>query len=79
MSRSFADPQTTFELVRSETPISEDGYKLGEPKLVRCGECGADVLLTEDPSPGIDELGHDPRCSQRWVRSRWWVEQLRDA
>ncbi len=75
--RSFADPSTEFELVASSTPISEDGYKLGEPKLVRCSECGADVLLTEDPSPGIDELSHAPGCSQRFVRSRWWQQQFR--
>ena len=78
MSKSFADPETTFELVRSSTPVSEDGYKLGEPKFVRCTECGADVLLTEEPSPGIDELGHTPQCGQRYVRSRWWREQFRD-
>jgi len=76
MKKSFADPETHFELVASSTPISEDGYKLGEPKFVRCVECGADVLLTEEPSPGIDEIGHEKDCPQRWVRSRWWRKQF---
>jgi len=76
--RSFADPSTEFDLVASSTPISEDGYKIGEPKLLQCAECGAGVLLTEDPSPGIDELQHEPNCPQRWVRSRWWRKQFRD-
>ncbi len=77
MSRSFSDPETHFEIVRSNTPVSEDGYKLGEPKFVRCVECDADVLLTEEPTPGIDELQHEKHCSQRWVRSQWWQEQFR--
>jgi len=75
--RTFSDPNTEFELVASSTPITEDGYKMGEPKLLRCHVCGADVLLTEEPSPGIDELQHDPSCSQRWVKSQWWREQFR--
>lgn len=74
--QTFADPSTHFEIVPSTTPVDVDGYKLGEPKLLRCTECGADVLLTEEPTPGIDELGHEKFCPQRWVRSRWWREQF---
>lgn len=70
--RSALDPETHFEIVRSETPITEDGYKIGEPKLLECEECGASVLLTEDPSPGIDELGHEPDCPQRYARTATW-------
>lgn len=76
MIRSFADPETHFELVRSDTPVDVDGYKLGEPKMIRCPVCGADRLITKEPSPGIDELGHEPGCAQRWVRSRWWQVQF---
>ncbi|WP_135807331.1 hypothetical protein [Halorussus marinus] len=70
--RSFSDPDTHFAIVRSETPVTEDGYKVGEPKRLECEECGAGVLLTEEPTPGIDELQHQPTCSQRFVKSRWW-------
>jgi len=76
MIRSFSDPETHFEIVCSETSVSVDGYAHGEPKFIRCPICGADRLITEEPSPGIDELGHEPDCSQRWVRSRWWQEQF---
>lgn len=70
------DPETEFEITRSETPVSEDGYKLGEPKYLECAHCSARVLLTEAPSRGIDELGHDPDCRQRWARTRWWREHF---
>lgn len=76
MMQSFADPETHFEIVHSDSPITEDGYKIGEPKFIRCPECGADVLLTEEPSPGIDEIGHYPNCDQRLVKSRWWQRQF---
>lgn len=76
---SFADRDTHFEIVESESPVTVDGYALGEPKTLRCVECGAEVLLTPEPSRGIDELGHDPQCSQRWVRSRWWSRQFQQG
>jgi len=60
--RSFSDPGTRFTIVRSESPIAVDGYALGEPKSLECPECGASVLLTAEPSPGIDEIGHLPSC-----------------
>lgn len=70
--KSFSDPSTHFRILRSDTPVSVDGFKIGEPKLLECEECGARVLITEEPSPGIDELQHEPSCPQRWVRSKWW-------
>jgi hypothetical protein len=70
--RSFTDPDTEFELERSDTPVDVDGYKLGEPKQLKCVACGAAVLLTESPTPGVDELQHEPACPQRFVKSRWW-------
>lgn len=75
--KSFADPETEFEIVASDSPITQDGYKIGEPKLLCCRECSAAVLLTEEPTPGIDELQHEKHCSQRWVKSRWWRRQFR--
>ncbi|QRY26390.1 hypothetical protein [Halobacterium sp. BOL4-2] len=74
--KSVYDPSTEFEIARSETPISEDGYKIGEPKYLECAYCSARVLLTEEPSPGIDELQHDPFCGQRFARTTWWQEHF---
>jgi hypothetical protein len=69
--RSFADPETHFALVRSETPVDVDGYKLGEPAgEVQCAECDA-------IADNVDEIPHRPTCPQRWVRSRWWAERFR--
>lgn len=70
------DPDTHYTVVRSETPVSEDGYKIQEPKYLECDGCGARVLITEDPSAGIDELSHDRDCPQRWARSDWWARQF---
>lgn len=70
------DPDVEYEIQRSETPVSVDGYKLGEPKWFACAECGARVLLTEEPSPGLDELQHEPDCSQRFARTEWWREHF---
>jgi len=69
--------ETEYRIERSETPVDVDGYKLGEPKRLVCGGCGAAVLLTETPSPGVDELLHAPACPQRFARSEWFCEQLR--
>jgi len=70
--RSFADPETHFTVIRSETPVDMDGYKLGEPTgEVRCDEC-------DRVAHNVDEIPHAPTCRQRWVRSRWWGGQFRD-
>jgi len=69
--KSFADPSTHFELVRSDTPVTVDGVALGEPTGdVRCAECGR-------AAENVDEIPHAPDCRQRWVRSRWWADQFR--
>lgn len=71
--RSFADPDTEFELLRSDTPVDVDGYKLGElTGDVKCAECGA-------VAENIDEVPHDHDCSQRWVASHWWAEHFVDG
>lgn len=67
---SFADPETHFHLVTSDTPVTVDGYAMGEPTgEVECGECGR-------VADNVDEIPHLPTCSQRWVRSRWWSKQF---
>ena len=68
--QSFADPETHYHLVTSETPHTVDGVNLGEPTgEVRCCACGS-------VAENIDEIPHAPDCPQRWVRSDWWVDHL---
>lgn len=70
--RSFADPETHFRVVRSETPVSVDGFAMGEPTgEIECADCGASHL-------NIDEIPHAPHCSQRFVKSRFWQEAATD-
>jgi hypothetical protein len=68
--RSFADPDTHFSLVRSETPVDVDGYKLGEPTgEVECCCCGASAAAPE-------YIAHDSvdgeECDQAGVTSRYY-------
>lgn len=66
----FGDPDTKFELVVSDTPVDVDGFKLGEPTgTVRCEECGAE-------HKNIDEIPHEPDCSQRFCHSYWYVDMV---
>jgi hypothetical protein len=37
----FSDRETHYRIVRSTTPVTADGYKLGEPIEVECDYCGA--------------------------------------
>jgi hypothetical protein len=76
MAQSPFDPETHYFLERSQSPRSVDGYRQEEPKRLVCEECGANVRLTEQPSAGVDELGHDPTCPQRYAKSRWWRERF---
>jgi len=76
-ARSFADRDTEFVIEESKTPFTVDGYNRGEPMILACPYCSAQVLLTPDPTdPGIDDLSHDTDCRQRFVRSEWYREQL---
>jgi len=61
---SFTDPDTHFSLVEGDRP----GEPTGE---VRCVECGR-------VAENVDEIPHARECPQRWVRSRWWAEHLRE-
>lgn len=64
--RSFADPDTHFHLVRSQTARHVDGYSFGElTGEVECCECGAAASAPE-------YIAHGQDCSQRDVRSRYY-------
>lgn len=64
--RSFSDPETHFHLVRSDTPWTVDGFKLGElTGEVECCECGASAAAPE-------YINHDKNCEQADVRSEYW-------
>lgn len=71
--RSFADPGTEFELVRSDAG-AQDGHHVGElTGEVRCAVCGAQAV-------NVDRIDHDcvdgEPCPQRDVRSDWfWTQQ----
>lgn len=66
--RSFADPDTHFTLITSDTPVDVDGHKLGEPTgEVKCDECGR-------VSGNVDTIPHAPTCAQSNVVSQWWAE-----
>ncbi|GGO03745.1 hypothetical protein [Haloarcula pellucida] len=66
--RSFADPDTLFELVRSDTPVDVDGFKMGEPTgEVRCRECKKVAAAPE-------YIPHLPGCSQNDVTSNWYEQ-----
>jgi hypothetical protein len=72
VNRSFADPETHFRLVRSETPYVVDGVGLNAPTgEVECLECGR-------VAENIDEIPHRHDCPQRFARSAWWADHLRD-
>ncbi|MFC7044319.1 hypothetical protein ACFQH6_20620 [Halobacteriaceae archaeon GCM10025711] len=63
---SFSDPDTHYRVIRSDTPIDVDGFNLGEPTgEIQCEECGAEHL-------NVDEIPHEPWCSQRYVKSLFW-------
>lgn len=68
--RSVCDPETHFEILRSDSPVSVDGVPLGAPTGdCRCLECGAEAA-------NVDEIPHAADCDQRWTRSRWWRSQI---
>lgn len=63
-------PETEYELERSETPVSVDGFAKGEPTgVVICMSCGASHL-------NIDEIPHDEDCDQRWAKTDFWRDRF---
>lgn len=79
--RSFADPETHFQIQESGTPPNEDGLGPRAPKWLACDECGARVRIDgpDGHQTAIDELPHDHDCAQRDVKSRYWRQQFADA
>lgn len=66
--RSFSDPDTHFRLVRSDTPVSVDGHKIGEPTgEVECEDCGRVAAAPE-------YIPHAPGCDQKNVLSDYFAE-----
>lgn len=68
--QSFSNPRTHYHIVRSDTPVDVDGFKIGEPTgEIECCECGESHL-------NIDEIPHDDNCSQRFVKSDFWAQHF---
>ncbi|MFW6435701.1 MAG: hypothetical protein ACOCY1_04900 [Halovenus sp.] len=74
--KSPFDPDTHYRIEGSKSPVTVDGYAEGEPKFLVCDKCEASVQLTEDPTPGIDELQHMRDCPQRFAKTRTWRERF---
>jgi len=71
--KSFASPNTHFEIVREEMPVGNGGLTAERPTgEIRCSECGR-------VAENIDDFPHEPDCSQRFVHSRWYAEQALTA
>jgi uncharacterized Zn finger protein len=57
-------------LLRDEQSVGTGGLTAPRPTgKVQCRECGA-------VHTNIDDIPHAKRCSQRFVRSRWYLEML---
>lgn len=70
MARDALASDTEFNLIRSETPVDVDGFKLGEPTgEIECRECGAS-------DQNIDEIPHAEDCSQRFATTDYWRNQF---
>lgn len=69
------DPDVEFAIEHSRTRKAVDGYRRNEPKHLVCLACGESVLLTEEPTAGVDYFPHAPRCPQRFARSKWFRER----
>ena len=63
-------PDTEYRIVRSDTPVWDDGFKVGEPTgEIECCACGRSAL-------NIDEIPHRQDCPQRWARTDFWRDQF---
>lgn len=60
MSERFSDPDTHFRIIRSRTPVTADGNKIGEPIEVECSHCGARAAHID----GLQQV-HRLWCPQR--------------
>jgi len=64
MGRPATEEGVNPTIYDSRSPVSVDGYKIGEPKLLFCPieGCSAWTRITEEPSTGWEELEHDEGC-----------------
>lgn len=70
---SFSDPETHYRLEKSNTPVTVDGFALGEPTgMVMCEECGREA-------ENVDEIPHASDCPQRFVKSHWWEHMFENG
>ena len=68
--RSFANPETHFEIQRSDTPHTDDGLWPGEPTgRIVCLACG-------EAHYNVDEIPHAETCPQRFVHSRFYDDAM---
>lgn len=79
--RSFADPETHFQIEQSGSPPSVDGLAITEPKYLVCDVCGARVRIDgpNETQTTIDDLPHDRQCEQRDVVSQYFEQQYVDC
>ncbi|WP_207891208.1 hypothetical protein [Natrarchaeobius oligotrophus] len=69
-SKDALAPDTEYQVVRSETPVWDDGFKIGEPTgMIQCCGCEKRAL-------NIDEIPHDPDCAQRWAKTDFWRDRF---
>lgn len=71
MSKKNAlDRDTEYRVVRSETSIDIDGFRVGEPTgEIECCACGRSAM-------NIDEIPHTQECPQRWARTEYWRQRF---
>ncbi|WP_247002152.1 hypothetical protein [Halosolutus gelatinilyticus] len=63
-------PSTEYRIVRSETPVWDDGLKIGEPTgEIECCSC-------RRSAPNIDETPHCKDCPQHWVKTDYWRDRF---
>lgn len=71
MARSFSHPGTHYHFVRKHTRTVNGRAAARPTGMVQCCECGQEHL-------SIDEIPHENDCTQRFVKSRWWVESMKN-
>ncbi|ELY83455.1 hypothetical protein [Natrinema gari] len=70
MNQDALAPETEYRVVRSDTPVDVDGFKIGEPTgEIMCEAC-------HRRAKNIDEIPHAQDCPQRWTRTDFWRERF---
>lgn len=73
--RSFANPDTHYELVREEMPVGDGGLTAVRPTgEVRClGEC-PDGTVCGRVAAAPEYIPHQEGCDQADTYSEWWID-----